>query len=171
MSDEVTKKEKLPKLYLRGLEHAVKVGAVSVLSLQKKLNVQREVASDMLLWMIERGFVRDEGGKDSLKTTILREDEFYRMVEERGVSLTTKREKQRMVDEGLYKICLRFAIRRGMITPQLLMSELALGSVRAAAVVDRMEEEKLIEREIEIPFSWRVLITKEQFKERYGEDV
>lgn len=46
MSDEVNKKEKLPKLYLRGLEHAVKVGAVSVASLQKKLNVQRQVACD-----------------------------------------------------------------------------------------------------------------------------
>ena len=169
MSDEVNKKEKLPKLYLRGLEHAVKVGAVSVASLQKKLNVQRQVACDMMLWMIEHGFVRDEGGKDSLKTTIMREDEFNRMVQERGISLKTKREKQRTVEESLYKMCLRFAIRRGVITPQLLMSELALGSVRAVAVVDRMNEEKLIERGK--PFGWRVLMTKEQFKEIYGEDV
>ena len=169
MSDEVNKKEKLPKLYLRGLEHAVKVGAVSVMSLQKKFNVQHQVAYSMLCWMIEHGFVRDEGGKDSLKTTIMREDEFYRMVEERGISLKTKREKQRTVEEGLYKICLRFAIRRGVITPQLLMSELALGRVRAAAVVDRMNEEKLLKREI--PIGWRVLMTKEQFKEIYGEDV
>ena len=166
---EINRTEKLPKLYLRGLEHAVKVGAVSVASLQKKLTVQRQVACNMLLWMIEHGFVKDEGGKDDLKTTIISEEEFYRMVAERGISLKTKREKQRTVEEPLYKICLRFAIRRGTITPQLLMSELALGSVRAVAVVDRMNDEKLIKWEI--PFGWRVLMTKEQFKDKYGEEV
>jgi hypothetical protein len=166
---EISRSEKLPKLYLRGLEHAVKVGAVSVASLQKKLNVQRQVACDMLLWMIEDGFVKDEGGKDDLKTAIMREDEFYRMVEERGISLKTKREKQRTVEGPIYKACLRFAIRYGKITLQLLMSELALGSVRASAVLDKMCEEKFIEREF--PFGWRVLITKEQFKEIYGEEV
>ena len=169
MLGEISRSENLPKLYLRGLEHAVKVGAVSVMSLQKKLNVERQVACDMLLWMIAHGFVRDEGGKDSLKTTIMREDEFYRIVEERGISLKTKREKQRTVEEPLYRMCLRFAIRRGVIMPQLLTSELGLGSVRAAAVVDRMNEEKLLK--LEIPISWRVLMTKEQFKERYGEEV
>ena len=54
MPFEINNKEKMPKLYLRGLEHGVKVGAVSVASLQKTLNVNRQAACNALLWMIEQ---------------------------------------------------------------------------------------------------------------------
>ena len=168
MPFEINNKEKMPKLYLRGLEHGVKVGALSVASLQKTLKVNRQAACNALLWMIERGFVKDEGDMDDLKTVLLRENEFNQMMKERGISLKTKREKQRTVNDALYKICLRFAIRRGTVTVQSLVDELAIGRIRAEAVVGKMRRENLLEGDF---CGWKVLITKEKFKELYGEDV
>ena len=168
MPFEINNKEKMPKLYLRGLEHGVKVGAVSVASLQKTLKVNRQAACNALLWMIERGFVKDEGGMDDLKTVLLRENEFNQMMKERGISLKTKREKQLTVNDALYKICLRFAIRRGTVTVQSLVYELAIGRIRAEAVVGKMRRENLLEDDF---CRWKVLMTKEKFKELYGEDV
>ena len=168
MSVEINNKDKMPKLYLRGLEHGVKIGAVSVASLQKTLNVNRQAACNALLWMIEHGFVKDEGGRDDLKMVLLRENEFNQMMQERGISLKTKRERQRTVDDALYKICLRFAIRRGTVTVQSLMDELAIGRIRAEAVVGKMRRENLLEDDF---CRWKMLMTKEKFKELYGEDV
>jgi hypothetical protein len=118
--------------------------------------------------MIEHGVVNDEGGRDDLKTVLLRENEFNQMMQERGISLKTKRERQCTVDDALYKICLRFAIRRGTVTVQALMDELAIGRIRAEAVVGKMLRENLLEDDF---CRWKMLMTKEKFKELYGEDV
>ena len=151
------------KLYLKGLQCAVAAGAVSVASLQKKVKVDRQMACGILDWMIEQGFVKDEGGTESLKTTLLRETEFDQLIQELGMSLKSKREKQRTIDDVVYKACLRLAIRRGRIRAQVFVDELAIGRIRAEAIVDKMQEEKLLE--YKGLAGWQMLMSKEQFKE------
>jgi hypothetical protein len=48
------------------------------------------------------------------------------------------------------------------------MDELAIGRIRAEAVVGKMRRENLLEDDF---CRWKMLMTKEKFKELYGEDV
>ena len=167
MEEQDPLKTKTGRTYLKALQFAVEVGAVSSLSIQKHLNVNAQTADEMLSWMLTQGFVKEEEGK--LKTTLMREEEFSSFLQTTGYSLRPRREKQRTVDDGVYKACLRLAIRKGYVNAPLLKSAFALGNMKAQAVLKRMRDDGYLGYihmgEIE------VTITKEKFKEIYGEEI
>lgn len=116
----------------------------------------------MLNWMIEHWFVRDN--VDSyLKTTQITEGKFEDLLKTTGISLKTKRERQRTVDDILYKACLRLIIKKKHVSEKMLKDAFAIESVRAISVIAKMDIDgyigglKDLRREI--------LITKEKLKE------
>ena len=167
------------KLYLKALKLAVEAGAISNLVLQKKLSLDYKSACQMLNWMIEHGLVKDDSGKDCLKTTVISDVQFEELRQLLGYSLKTKREKRSTVDEALYKACLRLAIRQNTISEGRIREAFAICNVRAKAVIDRMEQDGYIKyilqrEEGNFEFLWnkyKILITKEKFKELYGEEI
>ena len=167
LKEEEIFRTKQGKMYLKGLHLAVEAGAISGMVLQKKLEIDSKTACQMVNWMVEHGFVKDDAGANCLKTTLMTEDEFEELRQTLGYSLKTKREKQRTVDESLYKASLRLAIRRNTINESMLKDAFAIGSIKASAVMAKMREDgyigmvKGVRREI--------LITKEKFEELYGE--
>lgn len=163
-------KTNMRKLYLKGLGFAVEVGAVSWLSLSKKVGVDCQTAKEMLSWMIEQGYVKDEFKQDELKTTVMTQVEFDNLLQEEKCSLKSKREKQRTVSDSLYKACLRLAIRQGYVGEGLFKRAFAIGKVRAQAVIDKMNDDGYIFFNMEA-LRLQPNITKEQFKELYGEEV
>ena len=159
-------KTKMGKTYLKGLQIAVETGAVSIVILQRKLEVGNLIAEQILDWMIEQGYVRDD--KSYLKTTLMQKEGFEELLQKTGVSLKTKREKQSTVDEALYKACLRFAIKKNTVSEGKLQDAFAICKVRARAVIEKMETDG------HIKCHWNkteILITKEQFEEMYGEQL
>ena len=167
------------KLYLKALKLAVDAGAISNLVLQKKLSLDYKSASKMLNWMMEHQLVKDDSGKDCLKTTLISESQFEELRQLLGYSLKTKKEKRSTVDEALYKACLRLAIRQNTISEGRIREAFAICNVRAKAVIDRMEQDGYIKyvlqrEEGNFEFLWnkyKILITKEKFKELYGEEI
>ena len=122
----------------------------------------------MLNWMIAHGFVRDD--VDSyLKTKQITEGKFEDLLKTTGISLKAKRERQRTVDDVLYKAFLRLIIKKNHVSENMLQDAFAIASVSAISVIDRMDIDgyivgfKDLRREI--------LITKEKFKELYGEEI
>ena len=156
------------KTYLKGLQIAIESGAVSIVMLQRKLSVGYVKGGEILGWMIENGYVKDDANS-YLKTTLITEEQFEELLQRTGVSLKTKRERQRTVDDALYKACLRLVIKKNHVSEKMLKDAFAIGSVRAIAVISKMDMDgylggfKNLQREI--------LITKEDFKELYGEDL
>ena len=179
LKEEDVFRTKEGKLYLKALKLAVDAGAISSLVLQKKLGLDYKSACQMLNWMIEHQLVKDDSGKDSLKTTLISESQFEDFRQLLGYSLKTKREKQSTVDEALYKACLRLAIRQNTISEGRIREAFAICNVRAKAVMDRMEQDGYIKyvlqrEEGDFKFLWnkyKILITKEKFKELYGEEI
>jgi hypothetical protein len=170
IKEEAVFKTKQGKLYMKGLQLAVNAGAISSEILKKKLSIDYKSACQMLNWMIERGFVIDDSCKDCLKTTLMSNDEFEKLRQILGYSLKTKREKQRTVDDALYKSSLRLAIKRKTINQNMLKDLFAIGSVKAKAVIDRMQEDGYL-GEFDECLRRKILITKEKFKELYGEEI
>ena len=159
-------KTKMGKTYLKGLQIAVETGAISIVILQRKLEVGYVVGGQILDWMIEQGYVKDDKGY--LKTTLITQEEFEELLARTGISLKTKREKQSVVDDDLYKACLRFAIKKNTVGEGKLQDAFAICKVRARAVIEKMEIDGHIKRH------WNkteILITKEEFEEIYGEKL
>ena len=159
---------KIDKLYVKALKIAVESIAISIDILQRKLEVSYKMACEILNWMIAKEYVKDVA--DSyLKATLITEDEFKELRKKTGYSFKTKREKQRTVDDALYKACLRLAIKKNCVYERMLKESFAIGSVRAKAVIDKMQEDGYL-AEFD-GLSRKILITKEKFKEIYGEDI
>ena len=118
--------------------------------------------------MIVQGYVKDDANS-YLKTTLITEEQFEELRKQTGYSFKTKREKQRTVDDALYKACLRFAIKKNCVYERMLKELFAIGSVRAKAVIDKMQDDGYL-AEFD-GLSRKILITKEKFKEIYGEDI
>lgn len=160
-------KTKECKTYLKGLRIAVEVGAVSIAMLQKKLSVNYKGACKILDWMIVQDYVKDDANS-YLKTTLITEEQFEELLQKTGVSLKTKREKQRTVDDALYKACLRLAIKKNRVSEKMLKDAFAIGNVKAIAVISKMDMDGYIGIK---DLQYEILITKEDFKELYGEDI
>ena len=159
-------KTKMGKTYLKGLQIAVETGSISIVILQRKLEVGYVIGGQILDWMIEKGYVRDDKGY--LKTTLMTKEEFDELLARTGISLKTKQEKQSVVDDDLYKACLRFAIKKNTVSEGKLQDAFAICKVRARAVIEKMETEG------HIKCHWNkteILITKEEFEEIYGEEL
>lgn len=159
-------KTKMSKTYLKGLQIAVETGSISIVILQRKLEVGYAIGGQILDWMIEQGYVRDD--KSYLKTTLMTQEEFDELLHKTGISLKTKREKQSTVDEALYKACLRFMIKKNTVSEGRLQDAFAICKVRARTVIEKMDLDGYIKchwNNIEI------LITKEQFEKVYGEQL
>ena len=107
-------KTKMGKTYLKGLQIAVETWSISIVILQRKLDVGYVIGGQILDWMIEKGYVRDD--KSYLKTTLITQEDFEELLQKTGISLKTKREKQSMVDDDLYKACLRFVIKKNTVS-------------------------------------------------------
>lgn len=156
------------KLFIKGLKIAVETGAVSITILQRKLDVGYKDAGEILDWMTEQGYVKEE--PDSyLKTTLMSEEDFEELRKQTGYSFKTKREKQRTIDEALYKACLRLAIKKNCVHEKMLKDSFAIGSVRAKAVIDKMQDDGNLGGFDGL--SRKILITKEKFREIYGEEL
>jgi DNA segregation ATPase FtsK/SpoIIIE-like protein len=157
------------------LKIAVETGAVSITILQRKLDIGYKDAGEILDWMTEQGYIKEE--PDSyLKTTLITEEQFEELLQKTGISLKTKREKQSIVDDDLYKFCLRFAIKNNTISEGILQDAFAICKVRASAVIERMEQDGYIKYKLgndeifpRLSNRYKILITKEQFEEIYGE--
>ena len=164
--------KRLPKQpsreFLRALKHAVDVGAVSTLSLQRNFKIDHQTACAMMEWMVAQGSVKDEGGKDALKTTLMSEESFEKYIQETGRSLKTKEERRTTVDDGLYKACLRLAIRRQKVDEKMLSDAFAICKVRANAVIQKMSHDGFIKFDCGV---WSVRITQEQFETLYPENA
>ena len=159
-------KTKMGKTYLKGLQIAVETGAISIVILQRKLEVGYAIGGQILDWMIEQGYVKDDKGY--LKTTLMTQVEFEELLARTGFSLKSKREKQSVVDDDLYKACLRFVIKKNTISEGKLQDAFAICKVRARAVIEKMEIDGHIKRH------WNkteILITKEEFEKIYGETL
>ena len=159
-------KTKMGKTYLKGLQIAVETGSISIVILQRKLEVGYAIGGQILDWMIEKGYVRDDKGY--LKTTLMAQEEFDELLHKTGISLKTKREKQSTVDEALYKACLRYVIKKNTVSEGRLQDAFAICKVRARTVIEKMDLDGYIKchwNNIEI------LITKEQFEKIYGEQL
>lgn len=155
-------KTKMGKTYLKGLKLAVEIGSISIVILQRKLEIGCAIGGQILDWMIEKGYVRDD--KSYLKTTLITQEEFEELLQKTGISLKTKREKQSMVDDDLYKACLRFVIKKNTVSEGGLQDAFAICKVRARAVIKKMD----------LDGYWNnteILITKEQFEKIYGEQL
>lgn len=158
------------KTYLRALKCVAEAGTVSCQMLQKRLGVAYADAVDMIAWMTAQGYVENTPEKEGWKRAYITEEEFEEIRKSTGLSLQSKREKQRMVDDALYEACLRLAIKRGMVTEMMFMDTFGIGRVKAHAVVERMYDDRFL--------GWRegtmgkcVLITAEQFEELYGRKI
>ena len=160
---------KLRKLYVKGLKCAAEFGAVSALSLQRHLEISSQEARDMLQWFTAQGFVANEDTPNGLKTALISEEEAAAIQQNLGLSLLTKSERQRIVDDTLYKACLRFMIKRGKVKENLFMDAFAISRARARAVIDRMYEDKYIGYNEKMNLV--VLITKEKYEEVFKEKV
>ena len=159
-------KTKMGKTYLKGLQIAVETGAISIVVLQRKLEVAYAIGGQILDWMIEQGHVRDD--ESYLKTTLMTQEEFEELLAKTGISLKSKREKQSVVDDDLYKACLRFAIKKNTVSEGKLQDAFAICKVRARAAIEKMETEG------HIKCHWNmteILITKEEFEKIYGEQL
>jgi hypothetical protein len=170
-------KTKECKTYLKGLQIAVESGAVSIVMLQRKLSVGYVKGGEILGWMIESGYVRDDANS-YLKTTMITEEQLEELLQKTGISLKTKREKQSIVDEDLYKACLRFVIKNNTVSGGRLQDAFAICKVRAGAVIERMEQDGYIKYKLgndeifpRLSNRYKILITKEQFEKIYGEDI
>lgn len=159
---------KIDKIYVKGLKSAVESGAISVDILQRKLEISYKLACSILDWMIAQGYIKNDDNS-SLKTTLMTEDEFEEFRKQTGYSFKTKREKQRTVDDALYKACLRLAIKKKCVYERMLKEAFAIGRVKAKAVIDKMQDDGYL-AEFD-GLSRKLLITKEKFKEIYGEDL
>ena len=169
-------KTKMGKTYLKGLQIAVETGAVSIVVLQRKLEVGYLIGGQILDWMIEKGYVRDD--KSYLKTTLMTQEEFDELLQKTGISFKTKREKQSIVDDDLYKACLRFVIKNNTVSGDRLQDAFAICKVRAGAVIERMEQDGYIKYKLgndeifpRLSNRYKILISKEQFEEIYGEKL
>ena len=67
-------KTEMGKTYIKGLQIAVETGAISIVILQRKLNIGYVIGGQILDWMIEKGYVRDD--KSYLKTTLMAKEDF-----------------------------------------------------------------------------------------------
>ena len=159
---------KIEKIYVKGMKIAVEAGAVSIDILQRKLEISHKMACEILNWMIAQKYVKDD--VDSyLKTTLMTEEQFEEFSKQMGYSFKTKREKQKSVDDALYKACLRLVIKKNCVYERMLKEAFEIGSVRAKAVIDKMQDDGYL-GELD-GLSRKILITKEKFKEIYGEDL
>ena len=68
------------KTYLKGLQIAVESGAVSIVMLQRKLTVGYVKGGEILDWMIENGYVKDDANS-YLKTTLITEEQFEELLQ------------------------------------------------------------------------------------------
>ena len=164
-------KSKVSSYNFIALEYAVKGGAVSWVMLKKLLKVEQSKAKEILNWMIEQGYVKNEGCIDQYKTTLMSQEEFQEFLKiNEKYKKKTKRERQRTVDDFLYKASLRLFLREGVVNKSLLVNRLAINSIKANAVVDKMEEDGFarINRET---LTRELVITKEQFKDMFGEEI
>jgi DNA segregation ATPase FtsK/SpoIIIE-like protein len=159
-------KTKMGKTYLKGLQIAVETGSISIVILQRKLEIGYAIGGQILDWMIEQGHVRDD--ESYLKTTLMAQEEFEELLAKTGISLKSKREKQSVVDDDLYKACLRFAIKKNTVSEGKLQDAFAICKVRARTVIEKMDLDGYIK------CHWNnteILITKEQFEKIYGEQL
>ena len=158
------------KTYLRALKCVAEAGAVSCQMLQKRFGIAYADAVEMIQWMAAQGYVENTPEKEGWKKAYITEEEFEELRVSTGLSLRSKREKQRMVDDTLYEACLRLAIKRGAATEMIFMDTFGIGRVKAHAVVDRMQEDGFLGW-VEGVYGKRVLITAEKFEELYGRKI
>ena len=132
------------KVYYLALEEAVITGAVSIPMLQKKLEVDYKTASQIIEWLIEQGYVKDDSVKDGFKTTLITEEDYKKIKENCKISTKTKREKQKEVSLDLYKACLRLTIKKNDVNEQMLINAFAIGKVKARSVLQKMCEDGFV---------------------------
>ena len=164
------------EVYLEGLRIAAEMGSISCVMLQRKLSIGYAFAFRILEWMIEQGFIDKSLKKDYIKRTLITLDEYERFMD--SIDIPVKEPvKEKIeevhtieIDEELYKSALSLALKEGNVSISMFQIKLCIGFNKAGAIIERMEKDGFIE-----PFSGakarKVLLTKEKFKERYGEEI
>ena len=166
---ELLNKEQV-RLYMRGLQTAVEVGSVSCMMLQKKFNVEHRTAFEMLTWMIQQGFVKNDSGTDQFKTTVMTKAEFDEYAKAQGFSTKKKRSRAVMVNDPLYKASLRWMLRQNKISIEVLKQGLMVSNTKAQKIMSRMREDGYI-RHVFPSGEVKIMLTREKYKELYEEDV
>lgn len=164
------------EVYLEGLRIACEMGSISCVMLQRKLSIGYAFAYRILEWMVEQGFIDKGLKKDYIKRTLITPEEYERFRDSIDISVKElvkeKVEEVRTIeiDEELYKRALRLSVEEESASFSMFQRKLYIGFNKAGAILERMEADGFVE-----PFSGakarRVLLTKEKFKEIYGEDL
>ena len=165
------------EVYLEGLRIAVEMGSISCVMLQRKLSIGYAFAFRILEWMVEQGFIDKGLKKDYIKRTLITLEEYERFRDsfdipvKEPISKKAKAVKRvEKIDEDLYKTALSFVVEEGNASITGLQRKFHIGFNKAGAIIEQMEKDGFIEQ-----FSGaktrKVLLTKEKFKERYGEEI
>ena len=163
------------EVYLEGLRIACEMGSISYVMLQRKLSIGYAFAFRILEWMVEQGFIDKGLKKDYIKRTLITPKEYERFRD--SIDIPVKEPVKEFeevrtieIDEELYKRALRLSVEEESASVSIFQRKLCVGFNKAGAILARMETDGFIE-----PFSGakarKVLLTKEKFKERYGEDL
>ena len=164
------------EVYLEGLRIACEMGSISCVMLQRKLSIGYAFAFRILEWMVEQGFIDKGLKKDYIKRTLITPEEYERFRDSIDIPVKepVKEECEEVrtieIDEELYKRALRLSVEEESASFSMFQRKLCIGFNKAGAILERMEADGFVE-----PFSGakarKVLLTKEKFKERYGEDL
>ena len=162
--------------YMNAIRLAAEQGGVSCVMIQRRLGVGYALAFRILEWLINQGFVQDGSKGEFVKLSLIDFDEYerFRNCIHIPVKEPFKWKKESVfateIDEELYKEALRLIIEKGRASTSLLQRKLFIGFLKAGTIINKMEDEGFISA-----FSGskdrEVLITKEIFKEKYGEDL
>lgn len=164
------------EVYLEGLRIACEMGSISCVMLQRKLSIGYAFAFRILEWMVEQGFIDKGLKKDYIKRTLITLDEYERFRDSIDIPVIEPvKEKIEEVhtieiDEELYKSALRLSVESESASISMFQRKLCIAFYKAGAILERMETDGFVE-----PYSGaktrKVLLTKEKFKERYGEEI
>ena len=164
------------EVYLEGLRIACEMGSISCVMLQRKLSIGYAFAFRILEWMVEQGFIDKGLKKDYIKRTLITLDEYERFRDSIDIPVKEpiKEEIEGVhtieIDEELYKSALRLSVESECASISMFQRKLCIAFHKAGLILERMETDGFVE-----PYSGaktrKVLLTKEKFKERYGEEI
>ena len=164
------------EVYLEGLRIACEMGSISCVMLQRKLSIGYAFAFRILEWMVEQGFIDKGLKKEYIKRTLITLEEYERF--RNSIDIPVKEPiKEKIeevhtieIDEELYKSALRLSMESESASISMLQRKLCIAFHKAGLILERMEPDGFVE-----PYSGaktrKVLLTKEKFKERFGEEI
>ena len=167
--------EEMEKLLVKVLRLTVQNGTISLSQIQRRFRVGYTRAGAIVDAMEQRGYVSSFDGEKSRRVLITKEqfEEKYGPIDQEDENETftqsevpSSTEVKKEMDK-LFVDALKLAVTTGTVSISQLQRCLKIGYARAGAMVDTMENLGYVSSN-DGSKARNVLITKEQFEEKYG---